>query len=245
MQSKWKRAALLLTGLICGLAIHAADAQTDVEATIKKTIAPKLGANVKVESVKKSGIMGLYEVIVGDEVFYTDEKAQYLVAGTIFDLNNSKNLTQARLDALHTVKFADLPFELAFKQVKGNGKRVVAVFEDPNCGYCKRLRHELQHVDNITIYTFMYDILSDDSEIKSRNIWCSANPAKTWNDWMVDGKEAPVAPESCKFDPHDKIIALGKQLHIVGTPAVFFTDGSRSPGFVSAAALEEKLNNIK
>lgn len=245
MQFKFRHAGCFVAALLAGLLITAAEAQSDVEATIKKTIGPKLGTNVKVESVKKSGVLGLYEIVVGDEIFYTDEKAQYLLTGNIYDLNVKKNLTQARLDALHTVNFADLPFDLAFKQVKGNGKRVVAVFEDPNCGYCKRLRHELQHVDNITIYTFMYDILSDDSEIKSRNIWCSADPVKAWNDWMVDGKAAPLAPEKCKFDAHDKIMALGKQLHISGTPAVFYADGSRSPGFITAAALEEKLDSLK
>ena len=245
MQENLKRVGGIVAGLAMCLLLTTASAQNDVEASIKKAITPKLGTNVTVDSVKKSNILGLYEVVVGDEIFYTDEKVQYLFSGNVFDINLHKNLTQASLDILHKINFSDLPLDLAFKQVKGNGKRVVAVFEDPNCGYCKRLRHELQHVDNITIYTFMYDILSDDSEVKSRNVWCSADPAKTWNDWMVNGKPAPVAPESCQFDQHDKILALGKRLHISGTPAVFYQDGSRSPGFVPASTIEEKLSAIK
>jgi len=183
--------------------------------------------------------------VVGDDVFYTDEKAQFLFVGNVMDLKTHKNLTKARLEGMHSMNFTDLPFDLAFKQVKGNGKRVIAVFEDPNCGYCKRLRKALQSVDNITIYTFMYDILSDDSAVKSRNVWCTADPAKTWNDWMVNGKPAPEAPESCMTNPHEKIMALGAKLHISGTPAIFFTDGSRIPGYIDAAAMEEKLNSIK
>ena len=220
-------------------------AQTDTEEAIKKSIGPKLGMGVVVDSVKKTPYSGLYEVQVGEDIFYTDEKMQYLFVGSIMDLSGHKNLTKKRQQSLSSVKFSDLPFDLAFKQVKGDGKRVIAVFEDPNCAYCKKLRKALQSVDNITIYTFMYDILSDDSAIKSRNVWCSADPAKTWNDWMIRGIPAPEAPQSCTTNPHEKIKALGAKLHINGTPAIFFADGTRIPGFVDAAAIEEKLNSVK
>jgi len=228
-----------------GLLLTSACAQTDPETALKKLIEPKLGTNIKVDSIKKTAYSGLYEVVVGDDIYYTDEKGQYLIVGSVMDLNTHRNLTKIRLESLHTTNFSDLPFELAFKQVKGDGKRVIAVFEDPNCGYCKRLRKALQSVDNITVYTFMYDILSDDSAVKSRNVWCSADPSKTWNDWMISGIPAPDAPATCTSDPHEKIMALGHKLHINGTPAIFFTDGSRIPGFVDAAGIEEKLNSIK
>ena len=241
-----KKLSCVLGSLAMSVLLTTACAQTDVEANIKKSIEPKLGKGVVVNSIKKTNYAGLYEVIIEDEIYYTDDKAQYLFAGKIIDLNDHhKNLTQARLESLNAVKFDELPFGLAFKQVKGDGSRKIAVFEDPNCGYCKRLRKELQSVDNITIYTFMYDILSDDSAVKSRNVWCSADPAKTWNDWMINGKPAPEAPASCTKDPHVEIIALGRKLHINGTPAMFFADGSRIPGFAEAAAIEEKLKSVK
>ncbi len=241
----FNKSGLLLASVTMSLLLTSACAQTDQEAVIKKLIEPKLGDNIKVDSVKKTPYAGWFEVLVGDDIFYTDEKAQYLFVGNVMDLKSHKNLTKARMENMHSMNFSDLPFDLAFKQVKGNGKRVIAVFEDPNCGYCKRLRKALQSVDNITIYTFMYDILSDDSAIKSRNVWCTADPAKTWNDWMVNGKPAPEAPASCMTNPHEKIMALGARLHISGTPAIFFTDGTRIPGYVDAADLEEKLNSIK
>jgi thiol:disulfide interchange protein DsbC len=240
-----KNIFLVLASLAMGLILTSASAQTDQEAVIKKLVEPKLGVNIKVDAVKKTQFAGLYEVLVGDDIFYTDEKAEFLFVGNVMDLNSHRNLTRMRLESLNNLKFSDLPFDLAFKQVKGDGKRVIAVFEDPNCGYCKRLRKALQSVDNITIYTFMYDILSDDSAVKSRNVWCSADPAKTWNDWMVNGTPAPDAPASCMADPHDRIMALGAKLHISGTPAIFFEDGSRIPGFVDAVGLEEKFKTIK
>ncbi len=240
-----KQAAWIVGALVTSLIITTACAQTDTSESIKKSIGPKLGTGVVVDSVKKTPYSGLYEVQVGDDIFYTDEKMQYLFVGNVMDMNAHKNLTRIRQESLNTVKFANLPFELAFKQVKGDGKRVIAVFEDPNCGYCKKLRKALQSVDNITIYTFMYDILSDDSAVKSRNVWCAPDPAKAWNDWMVSGIVVPDAPKDCTTSPHEKIMALGSKLHINGTPAIFFPDGTRIPGFVDAAALEEKLNTLK
>ena len=145
----------------------------------------------------------------------------------------------------YSVKFKDMPIELALKQVSGNGKRVIAIFEDPNCGYCKRIRKELAKIDNVTIYTFMYDILSEDSAVKSKNVWCSADPAAAWTDWMTKGKVPAAAPATCTNEPHQKILELGAKLKINGTPALFFEDGSRIPGFVDAAAIEEKLKSIK
>jgi thiol:disulfide interchange protein DsbC len=195
--------------------------------------------------VIKTPYSGLYEVQVGGDIFYTDEKAQYLFVGNVMDLKTQKNLTKAKLDVLNKMKISDMPLNLAIKQVKGNGKREIAVFEDPNCGYCKRLRKELERVDNITIYTFMYNILSEDSAIKSKNVWCSTDQSKAWDDLMVNGKPAPDAPATCMSNPHEQILAFGAKLHITGTPTIFFKDGSRIPGFANAAALEKKLDSIK
>jgi hypothetical protein len=75
--------------------------------------------------------------------------------------------------------------------VRGNGKRKLAVFEDPNCGYCKRFERDLQKVDNVTVYMFLYPILSQDSADKSRNIWCAKDKAKAWTDWMVRDQPCP------------------------------------------------------
>jgi thiol:disulfide interchange protein DsbC len=222
-----------------------ADAQNATEAKIKKVLEPKLGEGVKIDSVRKTPYAGMYEIRVGNEIRYTDESGSYLIVGHVFDLKTSEDLTQARIDDLNKIKFDELPLELAIKTVKGNGKRVIAVFEDPNCGYCKRFRQQtLTQVDNVTVYTFMYNILSPDSFTKSANIWCSSDRNKAWDEWMVKGKVAPAAPAGCST-PNDKVLALGQKLNINGTPAIFFADGSRVPGAIDARMLESKLSGIK
>ena len=234
----------LAATLVFGLAAGSALAQNGPDAAIRKALEPRLGDGAKIESVTKTPYGGLYEVRVGGDIFYTDVKGEYLFIGRIVDAKTFQDHTKARVDEINKVKFADLPFDSALKMVKGNGKRVIAVFEDPNCGYCKRFRQTLSEMENVTVYTFMYNILSEDSITKSRNIWCSADRSKAWDEWMLKGKSAEVAPANCTA-PHDKILALGQKLKVTGTPTVFFADGTRIPGAVDAKALESKLASIK
>ena len=237
---KTKVAVLLATGLLASCV----EAQNTTEATIKKALEPRLGG-AKIESIRETPYSGLYEVRVAGDILYTDKKGDYLFIGHVYDTKTSTNLTRARIEEVNEIKFSELPLELALKQVKGNGKRVIAVFEDPNCGYCKRLRQTtLKEIDNVTIYTFMYNILSEDSFVKSKNIWCAADRVKAWDDWMINNKLPPAAPAGCE-SPNDQVVALGQKLRIQGTPAIFFTDGSRIPGAIDLKGLEAKLQSLK
>lgn len=210
------------------------------EASVKKAIEAKLGGN-KVTSVTKTSYLGLYEVYADGQIFYTDEKITAILAGSLIDGKSMKNVTSERMQKLSAISFSDLPLELAVKQVRGDGKRVLASFEDPNCGYCKRLAKEMVKLDNVTIYTFLFPILSPDSLEKSNRIWCSADKAKAWNDWMIDGK-APTGKGDCDTAPIQKTVELGQKLAVSGTPTIFFADGTRVPGAVPIAQIEKKLD---
>lgn len=219
-------------------------AETGQELAIRKMIEPRLGQGAKVDSVSKTPYSGLFEVRVGSDILYTDEKAKYLFIGRILDTKTYQDYTKTRVDEISKIKFSDLPLASAMKVVKGNGKRVIAVFEDPNCGYCKRFDKTLQGVDNITVYTFLYNILSEDSVTKGRDIWCSADRTKAWDDWMLNGKVASAAAANCAT-PHEKVLELGRSLKVTGTPTIFFADGTRIPGAIDAQGLEARLATIK
>ena len=208
------------------------------EASVKKAIESKLGA--KVTSITKSPYLGLYEIYAENQIIYTDEKLSVIVAGSLIDGKTMKNHTAERMQKLTAIKFSELPFDYAVKQVRGDGKRVFATFEDPNCGYCKKLAKDISKLDNVTIYTFLLPILSPDSLEKSNQIWCSADKAKTWNDWMIDGK-APSGKGDCDTTAVQKTVELGRRLNINGTPTLFFLDGERIPGAVPVAQIEQKL----
>ncbi|MBK8577547.1 MAG: DsbC family protein [Candidatus Accumulibacter sp.] len=208
------------------------------EASVKKAVEGKLGGAVT--SVTKTPYLGLYEVYVDGQIVYTDEKVSALLLGALIDGKTMKNVTDGRMQKLTAIKFADLPLALAVKQVRGDGKRVLATFEDPNCGYCKKMAREIAKLDNVTIYTFLYPILSPDSLEKSNQIWCAADKAKAWNDWMIDGK-APGGKGDCDTTAVKKSVETGRRLAINGTPTIFFADGERIPGAVPLAKIEQKL----
>ena len=195
------------------LASAAALAESPQEASIKKLIQPRLGDGAAVDSVTKTPYSALFEVRVGSEIFYTDAQAKYLFVGRILDANTTEDYTKARVDELSKIKFSDLPFESALKTVKGNGKRVIAVFEDPNCGYCKRFERDLQKVDNVTIHMFLIPILGrdspegdDDQHVPSKHGHELRLVSKTCNS---DPSAAPVAPSPSSLSAPGSWAATG------------------------------------
>jgi thiol:disulfide interchange protein DsbC len=235
-----KRLTIMLTGalasmgLLAGAVAHAGEAEA--RAAAEKFVAGRS----KIESVRKSAAPGLYEVrLPSNELFYVSESGDYAVLGDLINIKQNRNLSEERRNHLSQIKFNELPLNLAIKQVRGNGKRVIATFEDPNCGYCKKLAKEMQSLTDVTIYTFTLPVLSPDSRDKSVNIMCAADPAKAWNDWMINGVVPPVA--KCDHSV-DKISQLGQKLNVRGTPAIFFADGSRTPGYLPAAELDARIS---
>lgn len=230
--------AFIGAALLCTTPLHAQQEQQ-----LKTEIQKKLGANAKVKSVSPTPVSGLYEVLVGNDIFYTDTSGKYLIQGEIIELASGKNITEQRQADLNRIKWSELTPANAIKNVRGNGSRQLAVFSDPNCGYCKRLEKSLQQLDNVTIYTYLIPILSADSTQKAKQIWCSSDPYKTYIDWMVNGI-APSGKGECST-PLDKNVAFAKTYGITGTPTLFFTDGSRFPGAVQITDIEKKFSSLK
>jgi thiol:disulfide interchange protein DsbC len=219
------------------------DALMAQEATIRKNLSERLSNLPKIDEISKTPMNGLYEVRMGNEVMYSDAEGNFLIQGSLIDVKQKRNLTEERIDKLSSIPFDQLPLKTAFTQVRGNGKRKLAVFADPNCGYCKRFEKDLQKLDNVTIYHFLYPILGEDSKTKSKNIWCAKDKAKVWNDWMIHGTTPATA--NCDATAVDTIVAFGQKMRITGTPMILFADGTRVPGAVSMAQVEKMLSEIK
>ena len=227
--------------LISSLALTntSAFAQNATEKKIKEDIQKQLGSRAKVDMVRATPLSGVYEISIGNDVVYTDTQARYLIQGEIVDLKTGINLTEQRSNDLNRIRWADLPLNDAVKIVKGKGSRQLAVFVDPNCGFCKKLEKSFQQMDDVTIYNFLIPILSPDSLTKSQQIWCSSDKAAAWTNWMVNG-QTPTGKTDCST-PLERNMALAKKWGVNGTPAIFFTDGSRIAGAVPLAQIEKKL----
>ena len=217
---------------------HAAWAQ---EAQIRKNLAERLPNLPKIDEVGKTPIPGLYEVRIGQEILYSDEQGNYLVQGNIIDTRTRADLTEARLAKLSAIDFASLPLKDAVVIKQGNGTRRMAVFVDPNCGYCKRFERDLVKLPDVTIYTFLYPILGPDSNAKSRDIWCAQDSAKAWRAWMIDSVAPPKSIGKCDTAALERNVEFGKKHRVQGTPAVVFEDGTRVPGAIPLESLEKNL----
>jgi len=234
--------AAALTGLLLLVApVAQLAAQNDPTVTIRQVVEKWLQGRYQVDEITQTPLKNIYEVRIGTDLMYVDSRGEFaFIEGQMIDLKSNRNLTQARIDDLNRINFAkDLPLEFAIKQVSGNGKRVLAVFEDPNCTYCKKLRNDLVKMKDLTLYTFAYPILAPDSEVKARKAWCAKDRGVAWNELMVQGR-VPENDGSCE-NPVGKIQALGRKLNVTGTPTVFFTNGKRVPGAISIQELEKLL----
>lgn len=222
------------------LAVPLLSTAADDMAALRKTLGERVPALSQIDEIRKAPIPGLFEVRVGTDILYTDAEGNYLLHGSLLDTRSRKNLTEERIEKLTAIKFDALDTKNAFTIVRGNGKRKLAVFEDPNCGYCKRFEKDLQKINNVTVHMFLIPILGADSVEKSKQIWCSADKAKTWADWM-QRDVAPKGNGSCNSDALTANVEFAKKYRITGTPTLIFADGTRVPGAINAQQIEQAL----
>ena len=232
----------LIAGALAAITSTVSMAATP-EDTIRLAVTPLLQGQ-PIESITLTSHAGLYEIVTPRSILYTDQTGSFILFGsTLMETRTKTNLTAQRLDELSKFKFAELPLEDAIKTVRGDGSRRLATFEDPNCGYCKKLISEFSKLDNVTIYTFLTPILSPDSSQKAKAIWCAADRSKTWNDFM--GTNAPLPTTADCETPLERNLALSKKLRLTGTPALLFTSNSKTPGYLPADKIELKLGSKK
>jgi len=223
-------------GLLATGAVHAQ------EAAIRKGLAEHIPNLPKIDEVLPTPVPGLYEVRYGGgEIVYTDAKGEYILQGSLIDAKSMTNLTEARLDKVNAIDFASLPTKDAVVIKQGTGARKMAVFVDPNCGYCKRFERDLANVKDVTVYAFLMPILGPDSTVKARDIWCSKENAKTWRSWMIDGVTPPKSMGTCDVAALQRNVEFGRRYRIQGTPAIFFEDGTRKPGAIPGEMVEKLL----
>lgn len=232
-------AALALV-LFAGMPSPVWSQSAEVSQRIRNAVEGFSGGRLKVEEVRRTPLAGIYEVRIQNELFYVDERGQYLFySGDLIDMRSQRNLTRERVEELLTIDFRELPLDLAVSQKLGAGRRVIAVFEDPNCGYCRKLRADLLRLDDVTLYTFPMAFLAADSATKATRALCAPDPARAWNDLMIHGR-TPANDGKCETSI-GKVAELARKLGITGTPVVFFANGKRLQGYAPPETFEKML----
>ncbi|MCK9200428.1 MAG: DsbC family protein [Gallionella sp.] len=231
-----KKLIALLAAALLSSSVHAGESE------IRQSLQNKFPNIGKVEHVVKTPYSGLYEVVIGDQLLYTDAKGEYLFDGHVIELKNRRDITEERRRVLFAIDFDKLPLDIALKRVKGDGSRRMAYFTDPGCGFCRKLEKELSKIDNVTLYMFVGPIFSLQSTEVVRNVMCAKDPIKAWDSLMMNGN-AP-ANASCNTKT-DKVMALAKKMNVNGTPNLIFGNGTQVPGYLPAEDLEKYLDASK
>jgi thiol:disulfide interchange protein DsbC len=214
------------------------------EAAIRKNLPERVPNLPAIQEVTKTSFPGVWEVrLAGNRLIYSDDNGNYIFQGALIDTRKRVNLTEARIEQLTAIAFKDLPLKDSFKLVKGKGTRQLAVFEDPNCSYCKRLHRELAKMDDLTIHVFLIPVLGDDSVDKTERIWCAKDRAKTYLGWMLNNQ--PPESATCDTAAIERNSKLASEHGINGTPTLFFTNDKRVPGFIPSDRLEAMLKEAK
>lgn len=221
------RALILIAATLVSVSSFAGPQEEQIKAAVERYTAGK----VPVSGVSKTPIPGLFEIVSDREIFYVDATGRYgLVDGRLIDLTVQKDLTADRLDQLSRIDFKSLPLELAIKTVHGNGRRALAVFEDPACPVCRSLTKFLHQLPNVTIYAFPYPVVSPLSLPQAEAVWCSSDRASTWSALMAGNP--PPRVTGCDTSGIGRILAFGERLGIQGTPTVFLANGRRLQGAI-------------
>ena len=218
------------------------------EAAIRQALKARF-PNIRVEGVQPAPLAGLFEVRFqsqdGPQILYTDAEANFLVVdGNIIDAKSGRNLTEERLQKLSAIDFSSLPLDLAVKIQRGNGRRVLAMFTDPYCPYCRKFEQALLRIDDVTVYVFMFPVIRPDNADHSRAVWCAPDRAKAWLELAVgEPPKVPAASPACA-NPVDKVLELGRTLRVTSTPTLYFSNGERVAGVMQAADLRAKLDQV-
>lgn len=233
----------LIAAAAIAAVLLAGSAQAQQEAVIRKVLAERLPQLPKIDEITRSPVPGLWEVRYGGtELLYSDDKGEHIfVNGSLVDTKTRTDLTEQRIEKMLAVSWDKLPLKDAMVMKQGSGARKIAIFEDPNCGYCKRFERDMAGLKDVTVYTFLIPILGPDSTTKSRDIWCAKDNARVWRAWMLDGTPPPKSMGSCDATALDRNLAFARAFRINGTPAAFFEDGTRKPGAIPADQIEKLL----
>ncbi|HAI95824.1 MAG: disulfide bond formation protein DsbC [Cycloclasticus sp.] len=193
--------------------------------------------NISKDSVSKTPITGLYQVLVGARVIYASEDGRYIIQGEMVDLVNRKNMTEQALNTTRQRELAKIDEKSMIIFPAKNEKHKITIFSDIDCGYCRKLHAQINDYTDagITVRYLLFPRTGPETEsyIKAVSVWCAEDRNQALTDAKLNNK---VINKTCE-NPVDDHMALGQVFGVAGTPAIIADNGVMIPGFVPAKEL--------
>lgn len=239
---------LTLPLMLAAQSVSAAEVKFD-KAQLEERFA-KLG--LEVNGVAPADIDGLIEVQTSGGILFASPDGEYFLAGTLYKLDENGQYEdvlakrQAPINAAKIESFKDSMIEFKAK----DEKYVISVFTDITCGYCVRLHSQMKDYNDlgITVRYLAYPRQGATGDVADQMaaIWGAEEPQSA----MHSGKIKREFPEKSQdFAKYQQIIkehyALGRELGISGTPAIFLPNGEMVGGYLPPEQLMQRLQQTQ
>ncbi len=227
-----------LTALLLLAATVPASAADSAEKRIRASM-EKLFPDDEVSAVTPSPVADLYEVMIGASLFYMSGDGRYVLRGDLIDLENKVNVSDRRRSEARQKVFAGLDQGdlIEFPAASGKASKVLYVYTDIDCGYCRKLHLEVPELNKADIavryLAFPRSGLKGESFDKAAAVWCSEDRRGALTAAKAGKKVSAPKCDSPVADQYHLGIAMG----VSGTPAVYTADGQSIGGYVPAKEL--------
>lgn len=243
---KFYAGVLMLAAALLAPLAQAADPEALIRARLKEVLPEAEVTSVTVVPVAGFSA-GLYQVTTRNyEPVMVTGDGRYMLQGDLLEIKggtlanvSDQMLAVGRGQALARVKLDDM---VIFPAV-GKAKRVLYVFTDVDCGYCRKFHAEVPELNKrgIEVRYLAFPRGGTTSSVagKLSSVWCAKDRQRAMTE-AKRGAALAAATALCK-NPVNKQYDLGTELGVRGTPAVFSEDGMQLGGYVPADQLAKTL----
>ncbi|GMQ92426.1 MAG: DsbC family protein [Gammaproteobacteria bacterium] len=222
---------------LVAVSMASGDRYSRIKTKLSKTF-PKL----KIKTIRPSPVPGMYEMVVGTEIFYVSANGEYVFVGNLISAVTKENVTQKARGALYQRSLANLDEKkmIIFGPKRKRVKRTVTVFTDIDCPYCAKFHLEVptlvQH--GVRVRYLLYPrtgIRGPDGRLtptyqRSVAVWCAKDQRKA----LTDAKAGrPIKMKSCP-NPVAENFVLGQRMGLRGTPMIITDKGKVINGYLPA-----------
>lgn len=197
---------------------------------------------LEIDSIVKSPIKSLYEIVTNTMIFYMSVDGAFLLTGKIYNLETKVDITEKaeKKFRLKNLGLLDSESMIIYKKSGNAKKHVVYVFIEVDEPYSKQLYDQTEDYNKLgfELRYVAYPRLGVEGEgvSKTTAVWCAQDKHKALELAMNGASLKKLKSLKKSYDPSCRsYVHTSKQMtkyRITGLPALIIEDGALLPGYV-------------